>query len=231
MATFAELKSEVLTLVIDTPTSVQGLVGKFVNRALKKLQQKHNFKVMEYGAAFTTVVGTHLLGPVPPLWKETRGKAIVFWDDMSKPRELGWTTPSAEARVRFGDDPDIHYGAPRTLVNNNISGTFGVYPYPDGLSLYSDGEYRISISYWTYLADLAADADANWFTSNAEQYIIFTAVSDAFFADHDENNAILWKSRAQAEYADILLTDKVSRFAETQSFVPHLGARMPHTEE
>ena len=47
MATFLELMTEVRGNIIDLPTFVTNNVPSYVNRAIRELQNKHNFKVME----------------------------------------------------------------------------------------------------------------------------------------------------------------------------------------
>jgi hypothetical protein len=227
---FADLKTEVQTLVIDTPTAIQTLVGSFVNRAVKKLQVKHNYKVMEAEVSFTTDTGLadpRILGARPTDWKMPRGNPY-FIEDLGGFRELGWAPSKGEALARYGNDADFDYGAPAVIFEDDLPQEFMTFPFPDGLSDYSDGEYRITIPYWKYLGSLISDSDTNWFTDNAEQWIIYQATAEGFYANQDEERAQIWERRAQREYADVVRLDKVRRLGEMQDLVPHLGARMPH---
>jgi hypothetical protein len=230
MTTFADLKTEVQTLVIDTPTAVTTLVGNFVNRAIRKLQQKHNFKVMESEIEYQTTSLSRTLGARQGDWKEARGNPYYLSESGSL-REMHWASSRANALARYGDNVDFHYGAPRLLVENDLSSELEVFPYPDGLSDYTNGEYRVTVPYWKFVGKLIADGDTNWFCDNAEQWIIYQAVSEAFYANEDENRAATWEKRAMAQYNDVLLADKRRRLAETTTLVPHLGAYMPHTQE
>lgn len=227
---FAALKTEVATLLIDAPTAITTLTPSFVNRALRKLQQKHNFKVMESEVAFTTTALTRLLGPRPTDWKEPRGKPY-YVSETGKLHEFVYAPSKADAIAAFGDNPDFDFGSPRAIWEVDLSGEFDIYPYPDALSDYADGEYRVTLPYWKYLGNLIADSDTNWFTSNAEQWIIYKSVAEGFYANEDEGRAQLWDRRADREYADVLLADKRRRIANVEAFVPHLGARRPHLEE
>lgn len=227
---FAAIKSEVAVLLIDSPTAITTLSGSFVNRAIRKLQQKHNFKVMEAKQAYTTTTLVRTLGTRPSNWKEPRGKPYYI-EDTGGLREFVYAPSEADALAMFGDNPSFDYGSPRALLEDDGADAFLIYPYPDALSDYADGEYRITVPYWKYLDALAGDADTNWFTSNAEQWIIYQSVSEGFFANEDEQRAQLWERRAMREYADVLLADKRRRLANVETFVPHLGARRPHLEE
>lgn len=228
--TFATIKTEVLGNIIDTPTFVSGNVGAYVNRAMKKLMQKHNFKVMEAEEAYTTTAGTRILGMRPSDWKQPRGRPYYI-DAFGSPRQFHWVSEKSQAIFSTGDSTTFDTGSPRYLYEDDLPQELNVFPYPDGLSDYSDGEYRITVPYWKYLGELISDGDTNWFTDNAEQWLIFRATADAFYADHDEARAQLWESRAALEYRDVLVLDKTRRLAEVDTLVPHIGARMPQTQE
>jgi hypothetical protein len=103
---------------------------------------------------------------------------------------------------------------------------FEVYPLPDGLSLYANssaGEYRIRVPYWKFLPALTGSG-TNWFTANAEEWIVFEATSDGFFMDHDEQRGTLWAQRASAKWADVLLADKRLRLSPVTHLVPNPNA-------
>lgn len=227
---FAALKTEVATLLIDAPTAITTLTPSFVNRAVRKLQQKHNFKVMESEVAYTTTALTRVLGSRPSDWKESRGKPYYVYNTGGM-REIVYAPSKADALAAFGNNVSFNYGSPRAVWEDDLPGEFQIYPYPDGLSDYANGEYRLTLPYWKYLGNLIAESDINWFTSNAEQWIIYKAVSEGFFANEDESRAQMWEARANKEYADVLLADKRRRIANVETFVPHLGARRPHLEE
>jgi hypothetical protein len=230
MANFAALKTEVQTLLIDAPTAVSSLTGTWVNRAIRKLQQKHNFKAMETEVAFTTVVDTRSLGARPADWKEARRKPYYI-EDLGTIRELIYVDDKSQALAAFGDDTDYDFGSPRALFEDEEAAAFLIFPYPDALSDYSDGEYRLVLPYWQYLDALVGDEETNWFTSNAEQYIVYQAVAEGFYANEDEDRALIWERRAMSQYADVLLQDKRRRLANTDTFAYHTGARMPQTQE
>lgn len=230
MADFIALKNEVLAMVIDTPTSVQTYVGAFVNRAIRKLQQKHNFKVMEAEITLTTAQDTRVLGTRPSDWKQARGEPY-YLEELGGFRRMMWVSSKRDALARWGNEPDTDTGDPMALYEDDLPGEFNFFPFSDGLSDYSDGEYRITIPYWKYIANLIADTDSNWFTTNAEDWIVFRATAYAFYADHDEQRAQIWMQRAAQEYQDTMLIDKDRRLAETNTLVPHLGALPPHLQE
>src|ERR1044072_6596512 len=143
---FGEIKTEGGTFVIDLPTSVTNLLPNLINRSIKRLQ-RHNFKIMEAEASFTTVLSTRVLGTVPTDWKEPRGNPYYI-EQLGRPREFNCAPSVAEAVARYGHNPDVDYCSPRLLVENAATNQFSIYPYPDGISDYTDGEYRVIVPYW-----------------------------------------------------------------------------------
>lgn len=239
MATFGELKTEVLTNLIDTPDAVQTYVGSYVNRAIRKLQTKHNFKAMETSATYTSVEGVRYIGYRSSRWKQAR-KSPFLTDNYGRTRQLYWSD-EIEAKARYGTSTTYDYGAPRLIVENEVGhgiegddgifSTFDLYPYSDGLSDYDDGEYRITIPYWNYLTVLGSDDETNWFSENAEQWIVYQATADGFYTNEDEGRAQMWEKRAGREYGDVLMADKDRTLATVETMVPHIGAMRPHTQE
>lgn len=227
MPTFAELRANTLLLVIDTPTAVQQLVGSFVNSAIKRLQRRHNFKVMEASTTYTTTTLVRELGIRPGDWKQPRGKPY-FIGELDGFAEIEYTASLGQALAYYGDNPDFDYGPPSAIFEDDATSSLLVFPYPDGLSTNSDGEYRVTVPYWRYLAPLSSDSDTNWFSENAEDYIQYRAASEAFFANEDEDRAAVWARRAEDEMRNIINTDKYRRAAEATTLVPYTGALMPH---
>lgn len=229
MATFSDLQTEVTTLLIDTPAAISTLVPRFVNRAIKKLQSKHNFKCMESSVTLTTTTLTRTLGNRPGDWKQSRARPY-YSASLGGMGDIYFTS-QANGEAKYGTNADLDFGSPRLIAEDEATGSFLLYPYPDGLSDYDSGEYTIVIPYWAYLPDLVLSADTNWFSLNAEQWIVYKAVSEGFYANEDEGRAQLWEARSMKEYSDVILTDKVRYLASTDTLVPHLGALRPHTQE
>jgi len=224
---YADLQTEILQLLIDTPTAVQQLVPAWVNRAIRKIEQKHDFKDMEKTATFTTATGVLTLGARPSDWKKARSKPW-YTDDSGYASELEmFYTSRAEAGAMWGSNP-IDTGSPQALVEQD--GNFQVWPLPDGLSQGTSGQYIVNVPYYAYLSDLTTSSDTNWFTENASQYIINYGVTWGFYANEDENRALIWEKLTQREEKDVILADKRRRLSNTDVLVPHTGARRPHTQ-
>jgi hypothetical protein len=75
---------------------------------------------------------------------------------------------------------------------------------------------------------LSAGGDTNWFTVNAEEWIIARATEQGFSLDWDEDRAKYWRGEAAKEWKDLLLRDKYEWLAGFETLVPHSGARAPH---
>ena len=104
---------------------------------------------------------------------------------------------------------------------------FEVFPLPDGQSLYANGQYRIVVPYWKYLTALSASSDTNWFTANAEQWIVWKTASEAFFLDWDEERATFWAQKAAGARKEVIDLDKKYRLAGVRELVPIFDAAGP----
>lgn len=124
------------------------------------------------------------------------------------------TTAGGEFSTSEIDGPPtvIALSEPTDVINTR---SFLVYPMSDGNSLYTTapaGEYRIRIPYIRLLPDLSGSQE-NWFTKNAEEFIIYAAVSIGFYFNHDEQRGQIWVQRAAQEVQDILARDKNESFS------------------
>jgi hypothetical protein len=212
-----------------------------VREAIRKLQLRHNFRVMEKETAvLTTTAQTRVLTTLPTDWKEWRGLPYMI-DQNGVIRELAVAPNRAAVLREFRDsrggeaDADDIDGRPRVLLISEPTNEAGaanieVYPYSDSLSLYTTapaGEYRIVIPYWRYLTALSLDADTNWFTVNADEWIVRMGTSEGFFMDHDEERGTIWAQRAAEKWSDVLGRDKTQRLSFVRELVPSPDAGGP----
>lgn len=230
MGTFLSIRTRVSTLVIDLPAAVQAAVPALVNAAMRKIQVKHNFKVMEAEALYTTALSTRILGAVPTDMKEIAQEP--FYTEFNYPGQFRRITLTANRHGTVGAFGAQDVGRPMVLLDAiplvDGSRNYEIYPLPDGLSDYSDGQYRITVPYFRYLPALAADGDTNWFTVYAEEYIVNQATARAFAMDWDEEHLAVWSKLAEEERGEVILQDKRFRLAGVNEFVPlWRGARSP----
>lgn len=233
MGTYAGIQTRVRRRVIDAPAAVVAEVPTLVNEGYKAIQKQHNFKVMEKLAAFTTVVDTRALGVQPTDFKE--------FHDTDRPYYLfnsGSVRPIQLAGSKFGLLTGISEAAsnsPRVLyvppLNVDGTGTWQLYPLPDGNSDYGDGEYRVKVPYYGYLSALSADGDTNWLTDVGEEYIVMYAVMEAFAVDWDEDRMAIWAQKMQLKLQETIRLDKRLRLSGVQELVPFQGNNDPRTRE
>lgn len=234
MATFAELQTRVERNVIDLPSTVAAAIPQLINSAMKTIQTKHNFKVMETLLPATTVLNTRVLVATPANWKEPHGDPWYVEDATGTKHRITWA-PSREGFVGVPwwtvDDEQTSF--PKFLLQSEPTNDAGgsnieVWPLPDGASDYSNGEYRVVIPYFRYVAALTGDSSTNWFTVNADQYLEFEATQQAFAIDWDEDRMAIWAQKAKMIYDEILRRDKYFRIAGVRNIVPHWrGANAP----
>lgn len=231
MATYAELQTQVTDRLIDSNTVVTGEVGDWVNKAIRELEDYHNFRVMERELAATTTEATRKLADLPSDWKEPRARPFLRLGESGVlgRRPMDWA-PSDDWLLAEGleiDDINDGGGTPRYLLWAQASEgdeDIFVYPLPDALSEWDDGDYRITIPYWGYMTDLSVDGDTNWFTTFAEDCIVARAVAEGFLVNWDEARAATWLQTYAKERLEILRLDKRQRVRRNRVLAYHLGS-------
>lgn len=235
MATFAELQTRVQQIIIDLPTAVTSQVPTLVRESIRRLQRLHDFKVAEaLSSVYTTVAGTRVLAAVPSDFYKMR-KLPHLIDVGGITRDLGVFPDRGSAEREYGTlaggeaDTDALSGPPRFIMLSEGDANFEVYPLPDATSTYANGNYRIRVQYWKFLTALSAGSDTNWFTENAEQWIVWDAASKGFLLDWDEERASVWATMAQGAYKEVIDQDKRKRmggFDTLQASSDALAPRM-----
>lgn len=224
MSTFAEIQARVTGNIIDTPTFVTTEVPKLINSAMVFLQTDHNFKVMEaLSSANATVEDNPVLMVLPTRFKEWRGKPYRVSD--SGVVHMMAIAPAREGMVKSFN---VEFtGPPQYLMLTEPADeaaetpTLSVFPIPDDV-------YNIYVPYWKYLAPLSANGDTNWFTTNAEEYLVEKATSLGFQRDHDYDAMAIWAQTAEMWKKQIVKKDKLLRLSGFDTLVPHWeGVNVP----
>lgn len=198
MATRGQIKARVKDHIIDLPSETDAEIDGWINYAIRFAMSLHNFRVMEALAPYTTASGNaitsdRVLGVKPVDWKEARADPWLL-DGLGGTREISWLTSESEAVRLFSEEDDDDRGAPLAILEEQSG--FKVYPASDGNSLHDDGEYRVKLPYWKYLPALEDDPDTNWFTDNAEDYVVWKAASEGMLFNREEERASLWAIKA-----------------------------------
>lgn len=233
MATFLQLQNRVKTRLIDLPSAVEAEVPTLVNSAIREIEDRHHFKVMEAttGQLTTTINTRTLSSAVPSDFKSLRGKPYLV-ENTGFTKPLLVTTAQENALDAYDVSGTIDVGQPEVIVDpyfsdENSTRTWEVYPAADGNSDWSDGEYRVVIPYWRYLTDLSADGDTNWFTTNAVEFILRWATAEGFFLNEEEERAAVWFQRAEQQVATVVKADKLYRLGATDHIAIQHGANAP----
>lgn len=241
MNTFSGMQTRVTRRVIDLPSAVVAEVPQLVNVALTKLQEAHNFKVMEGELpVFTQALTRNILVSVGglavslytqiPNFKEWRGKPWYLNYVDGAPRPMAWAGAREAVWGMFtqGGQITLDTGYPQLLLeepptdqfNNH---TISVYPVADGNSDFPDGEYRITIPFYTYLPPLVNSGDNNWITNqtSGEEYIVHKATAMAFALNWDYEKATVEEQLAKLHFDDIVRTDKRFRLSNVREWAVH----------
>lgn len=212
-----------------------------VEDAHRELQDLHNFKCSEAVATKTTTLNTASIGTIPSDFKDYRGRP---WhtDDLGVNRHLLSVTHSEEeVRRQYNSDTNRDTGEPKLLLHKApttpgdaiSSHIWEVYPIPDGLAQTSNGEYTIKIPYWAYLA---FPSTSDWFTLNADEYLVAKATAEAFLLNWDEARYAAWLAKAGTIQAGlgptgilarVISRDKHFRLSNVDTLAFYPDARQP----
>lgn len=221
MPTFAELKTRVEGYLIDTPSFTINLVGAWINKAIDDAEGRHNYAHMERTLEATTVVDTRFLAAEPSDWKAPRAAPYFLRDDGST-REMAWGVSRHLMRRQFDEEDTDSDGDPEFLLLDENDGVL-VYPFPDGNSDYTDGEYRVRAPYWGYSTMLVADGDTNWWTDNWEWYLTFYAAAEGLLANRDSQEATIYIERAEVERQKSMRRSKQKQVRPVRQIVIRKG--------
>lgn len=211
MAIFSALQSRVQSELIDVPASLVALVPTWINAGIAWLQSQHNFQVMQSEAIYVTPAvsstnPTHILGTIPSDWKCKR-EDPYFVTFLGTPYHMKWqaTRPQMYRKWeaadvnQIGQPSDLLIGEPENPTypdpdnpdNNMVALNIEFFPFSDGSSDWSDGNYRIHIPYFRYLPFLSAGTDQNWFTQDGPraEFCVRYAVTQGFLFNEDEGRA------------------------------------------
>lgn len=227
MATFQAMQTRVIANLIDAPNGVSTYAPTWINAGMFFLQTMHSFQLQEAEAQFVTsstpalgAAQTHVFGYMPADWKAKRGMPyltryigstrMLTWQAERQMTYRAWNPSDVN---QIGEPCDLLIGEPENAQvppqggspSNSMTGlTLECYPFPDGSSDWSDGNYRLNIPYYRYLPALVAATDATWFTLDGPQaeFLVAYATSQGFLFNEDEARAAAWAGIALGKSFD-----------------------------
>jgi hypothetical protein len=217
--TYVQVKTEVQSWLLDLPTGAAAKIDSWVNEAVRDACKRHNFRFMESEVTDQqTAVNTRLLVAKPATWKEARSCPYYVNQDGTV-REIGWGPSKSEMNRSYADripqetsTSAVDSGAPKYLLETDAN--LNVYPLPDVLSGWTNGNYRVSAPYWAFPAALSADADTNFFTTNHEYYLIWKTCALGFAWNRDGENSAIYDQKAELLFQKLKYLDKMSRLGD-----------------
>lgn len=222
--TFLDIKNQVLANVIDLPPAVSAAVPGLINTAIRSAERRYNFKYMEKKQLFITSPYVQALSPSIARFKEYRDRGPYLTQQYAPARRIFTANDSGDIDQVVTMNTTLPGDMPRWMTNTvDDSGNFifSVWPFPDNLSDWSDGNYRVNIPYNVYSPTFAADADTNWLINFADDYIAFRATAEAFMKDWDYNSLALWKQQDQDKFNEVKQADKKLRLSGIDTWTPH----------
>jgi len=228
MSDYITIQNAVKARLVDAATAVQNEVPYFVNWALRRIQNEHNFRVMRTLLEATTQASTRVLTTKPTLWKAVRGRPYYVEDAGDGKHMFSFTANREQVQKAINEDDT---GLPQVLLlgeeDDTGAANIEVWPLSDGNSDYSGGQYRIKLPYWRFIADLSDNDDTNWFVENGEEYLRAMATSKAFATEYNEEKALYWEAKAMEEQAILIRTDKKMQAMTQETMQVYTGPMDP----
>lgn len=223
MAQFSELKDRVQSYLIDVSSDATGQIPAFLRQAQSEIEDRHGFMAMKASIERATVASDgHSFIDLPTGWLRPRDDPFST-DGLGAIRPMGWILERYERNRLYPSTLTV--GAPRHLMigDPNIS-KLEVYPIPDGLAPgTNDGEYIISCPYWSRLSTLSASSDSNWFSTNADHYLIWRAAAIGLAFNWGDDRAGVFAKMANDEMQKLIRTDKKSNVLRRLDLSPRRG--------
>lgn len=238
MATLSQLRVRITELVYDAPAYVTStIVDRWINRAIRKLQERRNYRVMRASLAANTTLATRVLVARPADWKEPRQDRPYYRRQLGDVVFMDWAASEEDVRKEFTYNEAADKGAPRWLwaaLPSDITGAqnIEVYPFPDGQSDWTAapvGEYRVEVPYWKYLPDLAGEGGTNWFSANAEDYIEFFGQWRAFRSTWDQDRTQAARSMLRDEEKDVWRKNVMEELSGMRELSPRTDVHASRT--
>lgn len=215
---FSAIKDEIEDLILDLPSGAATRIATWANKGIRDACDRRNWRCMEATQSITSADDTRVLATKDALWKENRGNPWLLNQDGST-SEIDWAPSEADMIAAYGNaapvegnTTPIDEGRPKYILER--IDTLECFPFPDNVSGWTNGLYRVRAPYWAYLADLILDADHNYFTDNAPWYVIFKAVAEGAARNEDFEKAGVYEAKAEKQYKIVERRDKMSRLPD-----------------
>jgi hypothetical protein len=219
--TFDEIVDTVEAILQDLPDETVNRIPSFVQEAQRRIEDSHGFLVMESSVIFDAVADTAVLGATPVNWRSKMDDPSVI-DGFGKDSLIRWVQQGNEIVENYNHEDPLMIGKPEALLET--AGAIVVYPRPDALNpvgpVYADGLWRVRVPYWAREATLSPSLQQNWFTANADRFLINHAASQGFLMNRDYPEYARWEGEALLEKRRLVNFDKRARLPRQISFIP-----------
>lgn len=214
MADRDSIQARVEALIIDTPAATVAEIPGWIQAGQKDAEDElvGGFLCMETDVSTKTTASTQLLLTKNARWLRRMNARPYYVDGNDAHRYMAWIHTIEELHKLYPTDPPTD-GSPKHIREDKTS--IYVYPGSDsnapGGGQDADDEYYVHI--WALYREetLSLGASTNWFTANAENYLVYYAGAEALAYNEAYEKSAIWMLRARAELKKLVRADKLAR--------------------
>jgi hypothetical protein len=219
--TYDEIVQTVEAILQDLPDDTVALIPYFVQEGQRRIEDSHGFLIMESSETFDALEDAAVLAAKPANWRSKMDDPSLI-DGFGRDTRMRWISQSKDIVDEFDHDDPLMVGKPEALLETGDA--LIVYPRPDALSpvgsVYADGIWRIRVPYWARQATLGGEIQQNWWTSNADRYLINHAASQGFLMNRDYPEFSRWEGETLLEKRRLVNFDKRARIPRQLALKP-----------
>jgi len=211
------LQTRVNKIIIDDDTDTLDRVVPEIQKAQREIEDLSYMFVAQEATIGTdppSIAGDQGLVAVPSNWIAPRGRPFRLVGgsgddnlDLVTP-PLEWMSPGEEVLKLYPADPSntSARGKPRFLTyDENETKQIRIYPVPDIV-------YTHRILYWKRLVTLSSGSTTNWWTDNAEDFLVWQAAGRVLDFNEQFERSIKYEIRARSERDRMKNQDKRRRY-------------------
>ncbi len=200
MSTYAELQDRVAAFLYNR-TDLTTIIPTLINQAQRKLEgEPWNCMVNHATAPLTESRISMPTNYISTIWMKVLDNGI-YWD--VEHTDLG------TIGIEY---PSPWTGLPQKFATDWARSEYVLAPAPDKT-------YTLDHYYYRHLDALSGDSDTNWWTTNAEELLVYGALIESESYIADDARLPIWKAFYDDSYGRLRRQEKNEQFSGTRQSV------------